>query len=236
MASTSPRMGPKAVQQYIVRRLLLLIPTLLGVSMLVFGLVRLLPGDAVDQILGDYPTIASDKEELRSRLGLDKPVHEQYFTWLQGVVRLDLGKSLQSGRPVTEELGQRVPVSAEVGIIAIITGLLVALPVGIIAAAAQDTPLDYIVRSIAIGLLAMPTFWVGILAITLPALWWGWTPPLLYSRLLDDPAKNLQKVLIPSVLLGVGTAGSLMRLTRTSMSKHCGMTTSARPVPRVSAR
>lgn len=201
---------------YLARRLLLVIPTLLGVSIIVFLLVRLLPGDAVTMLLQDY-AYAKDADEMRARLGLDRPVYVQYIEWIGGVVRGDLGASLRSKSPVSEELVNRLPVTAELGALAMLVGLAVAIPVGVVAAVRQDTWADYLGRSVAIGLLAIPSFWLGTLVITLPSVWWGWTPPLRYTRLLDDPIKNLAHVAIPAVILGLALSGSLMRLTRAQM-------------------
>jgi peptide/nickel transport system permease protein len=201
---------------YLMRRLLLVIPTLLGVSIIVFLLVRLLPGDAVTMLLQEY-AYAKDADELRARLGLDRPVYVQYVEWIGGVARGDLGTSLRSKNAVAEELVNRLPVTAELGVLAMLVGLAVAIPVGVVAAVRQDTWSDYLGRSVAIGLLAIPSFWLGTLVITLPSVWWGWTPPLRYTRLLDDPLKNLGHVIVPAVILGLALSGSLMRLTRAQM-------------------
>src|SRR6266536_1044318 len=179
---------------YLARRLLLVIPTLIGVSMVVFLLVRLLPGDAVTMLLQDY-AYAKDADELRAKLGLDRPIYVQYVDWLGGVVRGDLGTSLRNKSPVAEELLGRMPVTAELGLLGMLVGLIIAIPIGVLAAVRQDTWADYVSRSTAIGFLAIPSFWLGTLVITLPSVWWGWTPPLRYPALLDDPAKNLGHVI-----------------------------------------
>jgi peptide/nickel transport system permease protein len=201
---------------YLARRLLLIIPTLFGVSVIVFMLVRLLPGDAVTMLLQDY-AYAANADEMRARLGLDRPVYVQYAEWLGGVLHGDLGTSLRSKTPVADEIANRLPVTAELGLMAMFFGLLVAIPVGVISAVRQDSWSDYVGRSTAIGFLAIPSFWLGTLVVTLPSVWWGWTPPLRYTRLTDDPVKNLSMVVIPAILLGLALSGALMRLTRAQM-------------------
>jgi peptide/nickel transport system permease protein len=204
------------MQVYLARRLLLVIPTLIGVSMVVFLLVRLLPGDAVTMLLQEY-NYGKDADELRARLGLDRPIYVQYLDWAGGVVRGDLGTSLRNKTPVAEELLGRMPVTAELGLMAMVVGLAVAIPIGVIAAVRQDSWSDYIGRSAAIGALAIPSFWLGTLVVTLPSVWWGWTPPLRYTTFLADPLKNLQHVVIPAIILGLALSGSIMRLTRAQM-------------------
>ena len=204
------------MHRYLARRLLLIVPTLVGVSVVVFGLVRLLPGDAVTMLLQDY-AYARDAEEMRARLGLDRPVYVQYVEWVGGIVRGDLGTSLRSKAPIAEELAGRIPVTAQLGVLGMLVGLAVAIPVGVLSAVRQDSWSDYLARSVAIGMLAIPSFWLGTLVITLPSVWWGWTPPLRYTGLLDDPAKNLAHVMIPAVILGLALSGALMRLTRAQM-------------------
>ena len=201
---------------YLARRLLLIVPTLIGVSVIVFLLVRLLPGDAVTMLLQDY-AYAKDADEMRARLGLDQPIYVQYAQWAGGVLHGDLGTSLRNKNSVAEELMGRLPVTAELGVLGMLSGLLSAIPVGVLAAVRQDTWADYISRSTAIGFLAIPSFWLGTLVVTMPSVWWGWTPPLRYTRLTDDPYKNLAQVLIPAIILGLGLSGALMRLTRAQM-------------------
>ncbi len=205
------------MQRYILRRLLLTIPALLGVTLLVSAMVRLLPGDAVALMLQDYNSYAKDAEDLRAQLGLDRPFHEQYLGWIGGIARGDLGKSLRDQTPIRDELATRLPVTFELGILGMIVGLLIAIPLGVYSAVRQDTLSDYLARSGAIAMLAIPGFWLGTLAITLPSLWFKWSPPLRYTRLLDDPGKNLNQMIIPAIILGIGLSGSLMRLTRAQM-------------------
>lgn len=201
---------------YLARRVILLLPTLLGVTILVFALVRLLPGDVVTMLLQDY-AYGKDADELRTKLGLDRPVHTQYLDWLGGLARGHLGTSLRSNTAVTDELVNRIPVTVELGLIGLLTGLAIAIPVGVISAVRQDTPIDYVARSTAIGMLAIPAFWLGTLVITLPSIWWQWTPPLRYTRLFDDPGRNLSQMIVPGLILGLALSGALMRLTRAQM-------------------
>ena len=205
------------MSRYLIRRLILLLPTLLGVSIVVFALVRLLPGDAVALQLQDARASAADEAALRAQLGLDRPVYVQYVDWLTTLLRGDLGHSFRSHQPVVQELANRLPVTAELGLIALVIAAVVATAVGVLSAVKQDTWADYAARSAAIGLLAVPGFWLGTLVVTLPSVWWHWTPPLRYARLTEDPARNLTIVIIPAVILGLGLSGGLMRLVRTQM-------------------
>jgi peptide/nickel transport system permease protein len=205
------------VSRYLLRRLVLLVPTLLGVSIIVFVLVRLLPGDAVALQLQDARASAADEAALRSQLGLDRPIYLQYVEWLGTLLRGDLGHSFRSHQPVVQELANRLPVTAELGLLALAMAAAVATTVGVISAVRQDTWADYAARSAAIGLLAVPGFWLGTLVVTLPSVWWHWTPPLRYVRLTEDPVRNLGIVVIPAVILGLGLSGGLMRLVRTQM-------------------
>src|SRR5690349_577906 len=148
------------MSRYLLRRILLLVPTLLGVTIVVFVLVRLLPGDAVTLQLQDSKATSADEATMRAKLGLDKPVPLQYVDWLGSVLRGDLGRSFRSHQPVTSELGARIPVTLELGILALVIGAVVATIIGIISAVRQDTWADYVGRSLAIGLIAIPGFWL----------------------------------------------------------------------------
>ncbi len=205
------------MSHYLTRRLVLLVPTLLGVSIVVFVLVRLLPGDAVALQLQDVRTTAADEAAMRAQLGLDQPIFIQYVNWLGTVLHGDLGHSFRSRAPIVQELAGRMPVTAELGFVALLIAAAVAIAVGVISAVRQDTWADYAARSAAIGLLAIPGFWLGTLVVTLPSVWWHWTPPLRYVRLTEDPLKNLSIIVIPAVILGLGLSGGLMRLVRTQM-------------------
>lgn len=196
---------------------MLMVPTLIGVSLLVFGMIRLLPGDAVTMMMQDYGAYAKDLEDLRAKLGLTRPFHEQYLSWLGGVVRGDFGTSLRNNTPVIDDLVQRLPVTFELGMLGLAVSLLISIPLGVYSAVKQDTVSDYIARSAAIAMLAIPGFWLGTLAITLPSIWWGWTPPLRYTQFAADPGKNLTQMFLPAIILGIGLSGTIMRLTRAQM-------------------
>jgi peptide/nickel transport system permease protein len=187
------------------------------VSLFVFVLVRLLPGDATTLQLQDARASAADEAALRHQMGLDRPIYVQYVDWLGTLMRGDLGHSFKSRNPVSQELGGRIPVTLELGLLAMLVAIGIAIPVGVLSASRQDTWTDYVSRSAAIGLLAIPGFWLGTLVVTLPSIWWQWTPPLRYTRLFDDPPKNLLNVIIPALILGLGLSGGLMRLIRTQM-------------------
>jgi len=203
---------------YIVRRLLLIAPTLFLVTVIVFVVIRLLPGDVVETIIGQYtPLTEGDREQVRHQLGLDRPWYVQYFEFIGGAFVGDFGDSLQSQRPISDTLKDRLPVSAELGFLAILIGLIWAVPVGVLAAIRQDTILDYVTRSAAIAFIAIPSFWLGTMVVVFPNVWWGWAPPIQYRSFFDDPVQNLYLLIIPAAILGVGLSGSVMRLTRAQM-------------------
>ena len=159
-----------------------------------------------------------DREALERRLGLDVPVYVQYGRWIGGILlHGSLGESLLGRWAVEEEILGRLPVTIELGVMAIIIGLLIALPVGIYSAIRQDTAADYLGRSIAIIGLATPNFWLGIMVMIFPAIWWGWAPPMELVSFTEDPLGNLGVFIIPSLILGTASAAATMRMMRTMM-------------------
>ena len=203
---------------YLIRRLLLAVLTIIGASMLVFFAIRLAPGDVVEVSLGESGHLSPEQvEEAKHELGLDDPVYVQYLDWIGSAIRGDLGDSLWTGRPVVDQLTDRWALTAERSVAAIIVSLLVGIPIGVISALRQNTVLDYVLRLLNVLGQAMPSFWIAILIWTLPAIWWGWTPPLGYVTLAEDPAKHLQQILIPAGVLGIALAATTMRLTRSSL-------------------
>jgi peptide/nickel transport system permease protein len=196
----------------------MVIPTLIGVTIFVFLLVRLLPGDVVQQISGESAQLSGEqRQEVKKELGLDKPVFQQYFIWMSHVVRGDLGESLQTKVPVASELKNRLPVTFELGLLALAISLCVSLPIGVLAAVRQDSILDYVARSGAIAFLSIPSFWMGTLVMVLPNKWWGWAPPIQYKDLWEDPLQNLYMLIIPAAILGMLLSGTVMRMTRAQM-------------------
>ena len=209
------------MRTYLIRRLLLLVPTLLILSIIVFLTVRLLPGDVIDAMLTDleYTTVAMDRERLERMLGLDAPVPIQYARWI-GTLLLQgsLGESLLGGHlTVEEKIFGRLPVTIQLGLMAILIGLVMALPVGIYSAVRQDTATDHLGRSIAIIGLATPNFWLALMVMIFPAIWWGWSPPTFVIPFTEDPLGSLGVFVIPGLILGTYYAAATMRMTRTMM-------------------
>ena len=207
------------MRAYIIRRLLLIIPTLFILSILVFLSVRFIPGDVIDAMLAQMEMyVEIDREALERRLGLDVPVYLQYGRWIGNIFRHgSLGESLMGRGAVEEKIIDRLPVTIELGVMAIVIGLLIALPVGIYSAIRQDTAADYVGRSAAIIGLATPNFWLGTMVMIFPAIWWGWAPPLEWVPFTEDPLGNLGVFIIPSLILGTASAAATMRMTRTMM-------------------
>jgi peptide/nickel transport system permease protein len=206
--------------------------TLLLVTVIVFLSVRFIPGSLVELMVADkYRESTTSREEMvvavREQLGLDVPIWEQYLRWLgvypqkdgkiSGVLENDLGKSLWSQRDIRNEIVQRIPISLELGIMAMVTALLVAFPIGIYSAIRQDTSGDYVGRSIAILFIAVPGFWLGTMVFVFPARWFHWTPPVIYYPITQDFWANIRQFIIPGILMGMAMSGTTMRMTRTMM-------------------
>ncbi len=217
---------------YIIRRLALMIPTLLIVSMVIFLLIRLIPGSVVDAMIGAQESVSGtklivDRAAIEKALGLDMPMPVQYGRWIgvlpgadgsfSGLIQGDFGTSMWRGTSVGEEIATRWPVTLELGFMALIIAQIIALPIGIFSALRQDTWGDYITRSFAILAISIPGFWLATLVIVFPSLWWGYMPPILLTTFLDDPIGHLQMFIIPAVVLGMAMSGMTMRMTRTMM-------------------
>ncbi|MFN5881007.1 MAG: ABC transporter permease [Burkholderiales bacterium] len=207
------------MQAYILRRLLALIPTLFFASVIVFTTVRLIPGDVIDLMLSQNDISASkmDREALMEVLGLDKPMWSQYLIWVGNLFQGDMGNSLWQSTPVTERLAERLPVTFELGLLAILIGLTIAMPIGVYSAIRQDTAGDYIARSFSILLLAIPSFWLGTMGVVIPSIYFGWSPEVSYIAFSEDPIGNLKQMLVPAAVLGAALSAVTMRMTRTMM-------------------
>jgi len=208
------------MRNYIIRRLMLLVPIMLGVSFLTFAMFRIIPGDAAVLTCG-FGCTEEVLDEIRHDRGLDRPWYEQYGDWVWGVIRGDFGKSLtESDLPVSTGLERRLPVTGEILIMAILFSLVLGIPPGVLSAIRPGTPLDWIARVASVLWLSIPAFWLGILVITFGLAWFGWTPPqfgLGYVPFFDDPWINLQQFFFPSLVLALAVAAGIMRLTRSSM-------------------
>ena len=219
---------------YIIRRLWSMIPTLLIATVVVFLLIRLMPGDVIDTIIEDLQNrgtseaaIAATRAFIAEELGLDVPAPLQYARWLgilpqadgriSGILQGDFGLSLWSKKPVLSRIAPRWPVTLELGLMALVVSQLISLPIGIYSALRQDTVGDYLARSFAFALIAVPNFWIATLVVVLPSIWWGYTPPIMLIRFGEDPLGNLQMFILPAVVLGMGMSGMTMRMTRTMM-------------------
>ena len=201
---------------YIAKRLLVALPTLLIVSMLVFGLQMLLPGDPVLAMAGedrDPETLA----RIRAQLNLDDPVPVQYLRWLGGVVQGDFGTSLRTGQPVSELILQKLPVTIQLAVMAMIFAALIGIPAGIIAAVRKGGVLDWTANIVALSGLSIPNFWLGIMLILLVSVNLGWLPASGYESIFVDPVRSLETMIMPAFVLGTGLAATLMRHTRSSM-------------------
>ena len=222
------------MRTYIIRRLLLIIPTLFILTILVFLLVRFIPGDIIDIIEDQMEGLGmeADREALERMLGFDVPAHVQYGRWLgvlptpdwvtgeshfKGLLQGTFGEPLLGGSPIEERILGRLPVTIQLGVMAIVIGQLIALPVGIYSAMRQDTAADYVGRSAAIIGMATPNFWLALMVMIFPAIWWGWAPPLVYIPFTEDPLGSLKGLFIPGLILGTASSAGTMRLTRTMM-------------------
>jgi peptide/nickel transport system permease protein len=208
------------MRTYILKRLLLIIPTLLGVASLVFVIMRVIPGDVALLILGGDQGGAIDQKQLdavRKQLGLDRSLLVQFGSWLWGVLRFDFGTSLWTGQPVTHELLIRLPLSLELALLATMVSVIIAIPLGMLAAIRQDTWIDYAVRVVSIGGLAIPSFWIGILCILGLVIFFGWGPPLEFTPPWVDPWANLSMMIWPVVTVGYRYSAVTTRMTRSTV-------------------
>ena len=206
------------MRTYIARRVLHGLLVLWLVSLLIFSLVRILPGDAVIMQL-DQAAAPTPETLMRARqeLGLERPFLAQYRTWIAGAVHGDLGRSLITRRPVTQELLKRINLTSHLAVMSVIVAMLIALPIGVLSAVKQDTTSDYVGRFFAILGLSLPDFWLATVVITFLAIWVQWIPPIGFAPLWEDPARCLSQLLIPALIIGARLAAVSMRMTRSSL-------------------
>lgn len=205
--------------RYTVNRILLTIPTLLGVAVLVFFMLRIIPGDIVEvKLRGDGGAITQETIEMeRRRLGLDKPLAVQFKDWMIGVVTFDYGKSMWTERPVMEEIGVRLELSLEVAILATIIALLFAIPLGTMAALYRDTWVDYLMRVMTIGGISIPAFWFGMLIMLALLAAFNWLPPITFTPIYVDPIANLTQLIWPAAAVGYRYCAVTARMIRSSL-------------------
>jgi peptide/nickel transport system permease protein len=206
------------MHKYIIRRLLLAIPVLLISSLIVFGLMRVMPGDALTALMAESGNVSErELQKLRKDLGLDLPYYEQYLIWLWQMISLNPGYSIFTSEPIPVALKKSIPVTIELALLAMILGLVLAIPLGVLSATRQDKPSDYVGRLVAISGLSLPDFWLGTLVITFAAIWFGWIPPLGYASVWESPWTNLQQFLLPAAVLGFRLSAATMRMTRSTL-------------------
>jgi peptide/nickel transport system permease protein len=207
------------MRQYILKRLLLMIPTLLGVALLVFFVLRVLPGDIVELKYagtGTYaPKEALDRE--RAQLGLDKPIWRQFAVWMWGMGRLDFGTSMWTGRPISHEIAIRLELSIELALMATFVAVLISVPLGTLAAFKQDSWVDYVVRVFSIAGLAIPSFWLGMIIILVFIIYFRWLPPLTFTSFWVDPKANLSQLIWPALAVGYRYSAVATRMTRSTV-------------------
>lgn len=213
------------MRSYAIRRFFLIIPTMLLLTVAVFVMVRLVPGDMVEMMVAqqqfaqgkaDQPPL--DAAAIRHSLGLDRPIYVQYVVYLWGIIsRGDFGHSLWNNTTLLQMLRLKLPVTLELSILSLVLGLIFSLPLGIYSAIRQDTLGDYVGRTVSILALAIPSFWLATLVMVYPSIWWRWAPPASLIPFSQDPLGNLEQFMIPAVIMGLSAAGGTVRVTRTMM-------------------
>ncbi|RJQ74406.1 MAG: ABC transporter permease [Desulfobacteraceae bacterium] len=207
------------MRTYIIRRLLALIPTLILATLIIFFLIRMIPGHVIDLMMSQQD-VSADKvtrQKIEKELGLDVPVHVQYVRWMGRIVHGDLGHSLWRQTDVWKDIKERIPVTFELSVFSLAISLIFAIPIGVYSAVRQDTMLDYLGRTVSILGVAVPYFWVATMIMVYPALWWGWSPPVELIRFSDNPIGNIKMFLIPSAVLGLLLSAVTMRMMRAMM-------------------
>jgi peptide/nickel transport system permease protein len=206
------------MHKYVVRRVLLAIPVLILSSLIVFGLMRVMPGDALIALMGESGNVG-EKElaKLRKDLGLDRPYYEQYLLWAWQMVSFNPGYSIFTNEPIPVALRKAIPVTLELATLALVLGLVIAIPIGVLSATRPDKGSDYLGRVVAVSGLSIPDFALGTVVITFAAIWFHWIPPIGYTSLWEDPLRNLQQFLLPAAVLGFRLSAATMRMTRSTV-------------------
>jgi peptide/nickel transport system permease protein len=202
---------------YFVRRLTGIVPSLLLLVLLVIVLVRLIPGTTVDVMLQDFRASQLDRHALEHRLGLDRSVPDEFGRYVTGLLHGDLGQSLWNRQPVRQAIFQKLPVTTELALLAGVFGAVTGIALGVLSGVRQGSLLDYGLRSTAILFLSVPNFVLGSAIVLVPAIYWGWAPPLHYHAVTADPLANVKQFILPALVLGLPLSAALMRLTRTTM-------------------
>lgn len=204
--------------KYILRRVILLIPTLVGMSLLIFLMVRLMPADIVDALVGADPTVTPEaKAELRHKFGLDDPPPIQYLRWLGDIARGDLGKSLYTRDPITLKLWQSLPITLELALLAILMSVIVAIPLGVLSAVKRNSRVDFWARTAGLIGLAFPNFWLATMFLLITSVFFHWVPSVIFIPPTQDLVGNLQQMFLPSLALSVQLMAVEMRMARASM-------------------
>ncbi|MBO0813432.1 MAG: ABC transporter permease [Microlunatus sp.] len=204
--------------EYALRRALYGILVIFGVTVFVFVALRLVPGDAVRLQLANTPGVTEEQIAERSaELGLDKPVAGQFVSFLRGAVTGDFGRSFQNGEPVLSLIGDRLPVTLQLGLMALVIGLLLGVPMGLLSAIRQNSWLDQLLRVGAVAGLSIPSFWLGLLLVTYIAIIFGWSPPLVYRGPGEDLVSNVTHTILPAIALGAAAMASIARMLRSSL-------------------
>lgn len=208
------------MRTYLIRRLLLLVPTVVGLSLVAFALMRALPGDpayAIASAGGEAVPRPEDIARVRRELGLERPIYAQYWAFLTELAGGNLGKSFKSGRPVLQEIQDRLPVTVQLGIMGVLAGVTVSIPVGVLAAIKQDSWLDYIVRGATILWISMPVFWTATIIILVLVVFFDWFPPLGFAGFFENPETNLSQIIWPVIALGLALTGPMARMVRSAV-------------------
>jgi peptide/nickel transport system permease protein len=204
------------MQTYILQRVLLAAVTLVIVALIAFSLLRIMPGSAAEMMVTEQG-YAQNVEALRERLGLNDAVYVQFGHWLGDLLHGSMGESLYTGKPITEEIANRLPVSLRLGVMMLLTGWSVGVPLGVLAAVRQGTALDELSRATAVLFLALPTFWVATMFLVFPSIWFGWAPPLRYVPFTDNPIASTRHLIWPALIGGLPISAGIVRVTRTLM-------------------